>query len=77
MSCKRLHDWRRHYGAGWRETVSRMLSLGLASDRLTMYVFATVECLISLSLITNTGLLAATLVIADATVHRTHGASGR
>ncbi|WP_052395775.1 hypothetical protein [Kutzneria sp. 744] len=108
------------------ETVSRMLSLGLAPDRLTMDVFATVECLIGLSLITNIGLriaiypmtlwaigillplalmpaelfsgpdhmptlegqyvlkdlilLAATMVIADTTVHRTqrkHGASGR
>jgi putative oxidoreductase len=107
------------------ETVSRMLSLGLAPDRLTMDMFATVECLIGLSLITNIGLrvaiypmalwaigillplalmpaelfsgpdhmptlegqyvlkdlilLAATMVIADATVHRaprTHGASG-
>ncbi|MEV6606436.1 hypothetical protein [Kutzneria sp. NPDC051319] len=38
------------------ETVSRMLSLGLAPDRLTMDVFATVECLIGLSLITNIGL---------------------
>jgi putative oxidoreductase len=98
------------------ETVSRMLSLGLAPDRPTMDVFATVECLIGLSLITNIGLriaiypmtlwaigillplalmpaelfsgpdhmptlegqyvlkdlilLAATMVIADATVHR-------
>ncbi len=108
------------------ETVSRMLSLGLAPDRLTMDGFATVECLIGLSLITTIGLrvaiypmalwaigillplalmpaelfsgpdhmptlegqyvlkdlilLAATMVIADATVHRaprTYGASGR
>ncbi|HTI21860.1 MAG TPA: hypothetical protein VL652_12780 [Kutzneria sp.] len=38
------------------ETVSRTLSLGLAPDRLTMNGFATVECLIGLSLITNIGL---------------------
>ena len=38
------------------ETVSRTLSLGLAPDRLTMDGFATVECLIGLSLITNIGL---------------------
>ena len=38
------------------ETVSRMLSLGLMPDRLTMFVFASVECLIGLSLITRIGL---------------------
>ena len=38
------------------ETVSRTLSLGLAPDRLTMDGFATMECLIGLSLITNIGL---------------------
>lgn len=38
------------------ETVSRMLTFGLMPDRATMFLFATVECLIGLSLITGIGL---------------------
>ncbi|MFC0431327.1 DoxX family protein [Kutzneria buriramensis] len=38
------------------ETVSRMLTLGLMPDRLVMVGFATVECVIGLSVITGVGL---------------------
>lgn len=38
------------------ETVSRTLTFGLMPDRPTMFLFATVECLIGLSLITGIGL---------------------
>lgn len=38
------------------ETVSRTLTFGLAPDRPVMYLFATVECLIGVSLITRIGL---------------------
>lgn len=38
------------------ETVSRTLTFGLMPDRPTMFLFATIECLIGLSLITGIGL---------------------